>query len=213
MAFGNGHLARAVLRATQGDAQIVTTLHYDLAGNVAQVPPSLQALADRLRDDLLAKFAACFIPSWIVQPIEVFDEKDPVNPLALRDSASAGAALAGTRLAPPSGEVIPIQMCCMATLRTQHIGRSFRGRMFTPPLWSDAQIDGGVATGAQFANFQALVDAIPLQPDLVTGTIQGTANLCIYSRTRRALNAANYAEHVTSITLANTVRWLRSRAV
>lgn len=211
MGFENGHIARVVLRAELGSNSIVSVLHYDLEANLVEALPSLQALANRIRDAVIPAWRACIIPDWLVQPVEVIDERDPLHPDANRTSVTAGTPQAGTRLAPPAGEVVPIQMCGMATLRTGRIGRSFRGRMFLPPVWSDNSIDGGVLAGAQFVNYQGLVASIPLQPDLVTGAGAGTANLCVYSRTRRALNHDPYAQHVTAITLDNTVRWLRSR--
>lgn len=210
MGFQSGHLARVVLRATNGGNQIVNTLHYDLAGKGLSPGPGLQALANRFRDDVMTPWKACITPDWTIQPVEVIDEKDPLNPLDVRDQAVAGTAGPGTRLAPPSSEVIPIQLCAMATVHTAHIGRSFRGRIFLPPLWSDAQIDAGVVAGAQLGNYNAFIAAIPIAPDLSTWT-DTTANLCVYSRTRRAANAGSYAEHATSITLDTTVRWLRSR--
>lgn len=211
MGFESGHIARVVLRATNGANEIVSTLHYDLTGNALDDAPSLQNLADRIRDALVPAWKACIIPSWTVQPVEVIDEKDPLHPDALRSAVASGTAAAGTRLAPPSGEVLPIEACGMLTLRTDHIGRSFRGRMFLPPVWSDASIDNGVLAGSQFTNYGAVRTAIPLAPDVVTGPSTATAHLCIYSRTRRARSASDYAAHVSSITLDNTVRWLRSR--
>jgi hypothetical protein len=162
---------------------------------------------------VMGPYGACITPDWTIQPVEVIDEKDPLHPNAVRDAAVAGNPTPGTRFAPPANEVVPIEMCGMATLRTAHIGRSFRGRLFMPPVWSDASIDNGVLAGSQLQHYQDLVAAIPLQPDIQLGQNPGGANLVVYSRTRRALNADPYAEHVTSITLANTVRWLRSRAL
>ena len=211
MGFENGHLARVVLKAELGSNSIVSVLHYDLVGTALEPTPTLQALANRIRDAVIPAWRACIIPDWLVQPVEVIDERDPLHPDANRTSVTAGTPQAGLRLTAPSAEVVPIQMCGMATLRTGRIGRSFRGRMFMPPLWSDNSMSDGVLSGAQFTNYQGLVASIPLEPDLVTGGGTGTANLCVYSRTRRALDHDPYAQHVTAITLDNTVRWLRSR--
>jgi hypothetical protein len=211
MGFENGSLARVVLRAELASNSITTVLHYDLQHALLEPAPSLQALADRIRDDVIPAWRACIIPDWTIQPVEVIDELDPLHPDANRTSVTSGSPQAGLRLAAPSAEIVPIEMCGMATLHTGRIGRSFRGRIFMPPLWSDNSMSDGVLSGAQFVNYQGLVASIPLEPDIVTGGGTGTANLCVYSRTRRALNHDPYAQHVTSISLANTVRWLRSR--
>ena len=136
------------------------------------------------------------------------DEFDPQNPTAPRSSWTSGSPTAGTRST--SGDLLPSFCCCVATLRTDHIGRRFRGRTFLGGSNSeDNQSNGdwGILTF-----FATMMDAIPVQPDIASGDSTSTANWCVYSRTQRAANLDPYASHVQSYQLRTQVHSLRSRA-
>ena len=217
MGFADGFLARVTLEAVHSATgnRIVNTLHYDDHDATLPWPEksgTMQTLADRLRDALMTPYRACFENTYVIQPIVVTDEKDPLNPDAPRDQVSSGTAAVGTLATVPNR--LPIQCCAVASLRTDHIGRSFRGRSFLPPGWSEGDQDNGVwATGSAYLiRAQAFLDAIPVEPDLVFGASDTVCHWTVYSRTRRARGLDPYATDVTSKSLETAVHWLRSRA-
>lgn len=152
-----------------------------------------------------------FENTWQIQPVVVTDEKDPLNPDNPRDQVSAGPGGAGTLATVPNR--MPIQCCAVASLLTNNIGRSFRGRCFLPPGWSEGDQDNGVwATGSAYLiRAQAFLDDVPRNPDLSPGLSDSDTNLIVYSRTRRARDLDSYDSHVTDVVLHPEVHWLRSR--
>lgn len=216
MGFSDGFLARvsfAAVNASTGNT-VVNTIHYDDHDATLPWPEksgTMQALADRLRDTVLTPYKAMFTNAWQIQPVVVTEEIDPLNPDAPRDQVSSGTAGVGTLATVP--QLLPIECCAVVQLRTANIGRSFRGRMFLPPGWSEGDQDNGVwAAGSLYLiRAQALVSAIPLAPDLVSGASSTSCHWTVYSRTRRARDLNPYANNVTSATLTPKVRFLRSR--
>lgn len=212
MGFENGKLVRVVLKA-QSDAgdTVVNTLHYDLIDSAipGNAPNDPQTLADVFRDDVIPEYAALFTNHWSALPVEVVQEIDPQNPHAPRSAWTAGIPVTGTRTI--SSDLLPVQMCQVATLRTDHIGRRFRGRMFIPGSYAEADQNAGVWNVFPQTLAQALLDAIPEQPDLATGTSASVAHWCVYSRTQRAQNLDPYASAIAGEVLRTQVHWLRSR--
>lgn len=211
--FADGKLVRVVMRAVEnasGDQQ-VNTFHYDLQdspipGNAANDP---QSLADFFRDNVMAPFKAMYISGWTIQPVIVAQEKDPLNPLVARSEWVSGSAGAGTRSA--QTDYLPRAACAVATLSTDHIGRRFRGRVFLGGSVSEADQTGGVWQSGITTLWNAYLAAIPLQPDIATGTSGSTATWGVYSRTQRAQSENPYISPVVSKTLRTQFRWLRSR--
>lgn len=211
MGFEDGHLVRVTLSAQKGDDVIVNTLHYDLHDSTVDDSPTLQGLADRLADDLLGPYADLFPSDWIVQPVLVMDEKDPLAPLAVRNGASAGSADAGDIPAIDADNKAPLEECVVAKLLTGHVGRRFRGRMFLPPIFEETATSNGLLGLGKASVYQTFLDAIPREPDLVTGVGDGSAHWCVYSRTNRAADVDPYASAITEVVLGTRLRWLRSR--
>lgn len=211
--FQNGQLVRVSLRAVHAASQVeqVNTLHYDLVNSAIPGEPSndAQSLADTFRDDVLPAWGATFTSAWGIQPVIVQDEKDPLNPTDPRSEWSAGTSFSGTKAAP--GDLLPKAACAVATLRTDHIGKRFRGRLFLGGQLGEADQDDGIFNSTQLAKWQAFLDAIPRQPDLATGASTSVANWVVYSRTQRAANLNPYASPVGVVTLHNRFHWLRSR--
>lgn len=212
MAFQNGHVLRVTLHAQHSSGvDEVNTFHYDLhdsstPGNAANSP---QSLADFFRDNVMGPFKALYNDEWTILPIVVVDEKDPLNPAALRSSWVSGVAGAGTRFA--SGDRMPKACCGVATLITTNIGRRARGRKFLGGhLVEGDQADGNWQT-TPLGLWQTFLNAVPHQPDIATGTSESTADWSVYSRTARAQDQDNYLFHVQSTLLRSKVHWLRSR--
>lgn len=208
--FENGKLVRVVLRAVHSslDTQ-VNTLHYDLIDSPLGVDNDPQTLADVFRDNVIVHFKALYDSGWTIQPVEVVMEKDPQNPNAARDAWQSGTPQTGTKVI--SVDQLPRAMCQVAQLRTDLVGRRHRGRMFIGGTYSEADQAGGnwqsLATG--LAN--NLLNAIPREPDLATGTSDAVAHWVVYSRTQRAQNQDPYAARITSTPVLTICRWLRRR--
>lgn len=211
MGFEDGHIARCALVAVTGGNEVVNTLHYDLHDSTVDDSPTLQGLADRLADDLLDLYAAFFPSSWTILPVTVMDEIDPQNPTAVRDGAVSGDPQVGSLGSISTDDVAPIEECVVATLRTSHIGRRFRGRMFLPPIFNETGTSGGILASGKASTYQTFLNAIPREPDLVTGAGDGNAIWSVYSRTQRAANLDPYATRIDTVQLQTRLRWLRSR--
>lgn len=217
MAFDDGALLRAALTASYpatGTLE-VNTLHYnlDFGGSPFEgdIHDPMQSLADTLRDDVRPHFAALYDSGWSIGPVVVYQERDPLHPAAARAEVQSGAAIAGTHAGLAGGTTLPPAMCAVATLKTSHIGRRNTGRMFLGGTLGEDQQDGGTWGATQLGLWQALLDSIPHQPDVIEGPGPESCNWCVYSRTSRGQSVTPYADSITSTILRTRVHWLRSR--
>jgi hypothetical protein len=212
MGFENGKLVRVVLKASNAAGNTeVNTLHYDLQdssipGESANDP---QALADRFRDDVIPHFAGLFKSDWTIAPVEVQEERDPQAPYAPRAAWSSGTPVAGSKSV--FSDLLPSAVTMVATLLTANVGRRFRGRMFIPGSWAEAEQDAGQFNSTAFVSADSYLNAIPLAPDIQSGISSSSAHWCVYSRTQRAANLDPYANAVVSFNRRSKVHWLRSR--
>lgn len=213
MGFEDGKLLRVAVKVQRNADLIynVNTFHYDLKDPLGATANDPQALADAFRDAVLPKYVLAYDNTWTVLPVEVTQEKDPQNPDAARSAWTSGTPAAGTRTG--ATDRLPTAAVGVATLRTNHIGRRHRGRVFLGGTLMEIDQVAGVWQSTLLAIWQALLDAIPHQPDLATGPSTATADWCVYSRTNRAADVDPYASHITSPLLRAPVRWLRSRQV
>lgn len=213
MGFENGKLLRCVLKVQRNSdlIQNVNTLHYDLQDSLLNADNDPQSLADALRDAVMPKLVLCYDNTWTVLPVEVTQEIDPLDVNAARQSWTSGSPTAGTRAG--ATDRLPTAAVGVATLRTEHVGRRHRGRIFLGGTLTELDQNAGVWQSSILAIWQQVLDAIPHQPDLATGTSDAVANWVVYSRTQRAANLNPYASKITSPVLRSPVRWLRSRQV
>lgn len=211
MGFENGKLLRVSMQAVHANGQQhVNTMHYDcvdgIAGNAANDP---QSLADFFRDNVVGPFKAMYTNGWTIKPVVVVQEKDPQNPTAARSEWTSGADVAGTRTS--SGDDVAFAICAVAGLRTAHIGRRFRGRLFLGGSVQEGDINGELFNGSINGLRDAFVAAIPRQPDIASGVSTSVCNWVVYSRTQRAQDVDPYANAIVSVTNDRHVHWLRSR--
>lgn len=211
MGFENGKLVRVSLRATRGTQQQVNTFHYDLKDFLANPANDPQSLADLFRDNVRPQWQAAYKSDWVIQPVEVVEEKDPLNPTAPRSAWSSGAPINGNRDA-FANDVTPSFQCAVVKLTTDHIGRRYTGRLFLGGSFLESDSDGDSWNASELTRLEARIAAIPLQPDISTGVSDSTANWCVYSRTSRAQNIDPYAAHITGHNIRTLVHSLRSRA-
>jgi len=208
--FENGKLVRVSLaaQAASGNTE-VNTFHYDLQDGPLGDDNDPQSLADAFRDDVRSHFAALFDSGWTIQPVNVIQEIDPLNPTGPRSQWTAGDGTPGTKTT-ASSPLAPAHVA-VATLHTGYAGKRHRGRVFLGGNFGEADLDFRTWQAGQLALWQALLDAIPRQPDLAPPGSQAVAHWCVYSRTQRAQSLDPYAPAVTSVTLHNALHWLRSR--
>lgn len=210
MGFENGKLVRVVLRADAGSDSQVNVLHYDLDDGLDTNDP--QNLADTFRDVVIPLWKTLYSSAWTIQPVVVTEEKDPLDPTAARAQWTSGTAIAGTKTV--SGDLLPPQCQVLVKLVTDRIGRRNTGRIWLGGSVAESDQANGIWTAGYLAGIATIMNAIPKQPDLVTGPSIGThANWCIYSRTARAANQTPYASHVQSYSVRSLVHSLRTRAL
>jgi hypothetical protein len=209
--FENGHLLRVVLQAQVGADSQVMVLHYDLQNATAGNDNDPQQLADDFRDDVVPAFAALYNSAWTIPPVLIEDEKDPLNPTDPRSSWSSGTTGAGTKTGTAT-EQLPRACCAVATLKTDNIGRRHTGRIFLGGTTLEGDQNAGNWTGSGIVSlWDALLAAIPREPDIAAGVSDATAKWCVYSRTQRAANLDPYASAINAVVRRGPVHWLRSR--
>lgn len=211
MGFENGHLLRGTIVARNaGGDQLVNTFHYDLIDAPATPANDPQTLADLFRDNVIPQWKANISAAWTLDPVLFVDEFDPQNPTAPRGSWTSGTPQAGTKTV--GTDALPQFCTALVTLRTSHIGRRFRGRMFLFGTFLEGEQAAGAWGSTFLTGLQTMVNAVPKQPDLATGPSDSVANWCVYSRTQRAADLDPYASAITSATVRSLVHSLRSRA-
>lgn len=211
MGFENGKLLRVAVTAlhvSDGDRQ-VNTFHYDLKDDTLQPPNEPQTLADLFRDNVIPTYRAIYDNSWTIQPVVITEEIDPQNPTAARAQWTSGSELAGTHTV--GGDALPRAMCGVVTLRTGSVGKRYRGRLFLGGSLGESDQSAGTWLTSINTLWNALVTAIPRQPDLATGVSTSTANWCVYSRRQRQENQDPYASAIESTFLRSQPHWLRTR--
>lgn len=211
MGFENGRLVRVVLRAQSVNQEQVTTFHYDLQDGQDQSSNDPQSLADAFRDDVVPLVKTFFSSAWTFDPVIVEDEIDPLSPNDARSQWQSGGGEVGTQGG--VGGLLPPGTCPIGSLRTEHIGRRFRGRTFMMGTFDEGAQDDGLWGSNVVERLQAILDAIPKTPDLAPPLANAVAHWCVYSRTQRAADLDPYASAVTSAILRPECHFLRSRAI
>lgn len=209
--FIDGRVLRVVLRAVDSDQrEYVNVLHYDLHDESGQPDNDPQALADRFRDDVIGPYRGLFRTDVSVDPVSIVEERDPLNPFAPRSSWTSGTSTAGTRS--PTYDLLPRQVCAVATLKTARIGRRYRGRLFLPGQFDENDQTNGSFNAFATVRLGVFLAAIPRQPDIATGPSSSSAVWSVFSRTQRGQNLNPYLSPVTDAVLRLPLHWLRSRA-
>lgn len=211
MGFENGKVCVVRIRITAGDQEHVNTYHYDLDDTLGPDDNDPQSLADTFRDDVVPHYKPLYDASWTIQPVVVYQEKDPQNPTAPRSEWISGTTQAGTGTG--TGDFLPQGVCTVVKLTTDHIGRRFRGRTFIGGNPHEGVQTNGTWTAEWLEAVDILMDAIPRQPDISPPGSDSTARWSVYSRTQRAADLDPYLSRVTAAVIGNRVRWLRSRQV
>jgi hypothetical protein len=144
-------------------------------------------------------------------PVTVVEEFDPQNVHAPRGSWTSGSAIPGTKSI-IAADLHPSFTCMVVTLRSDHIGRRFTGRLFLGGDWMETDINGNTWNATPLTAATTWLATIPHAPDLVTGASASHAAWCVYSRTQRTESLDPYASAIQSATPRTLVHSLRSRA-
>jgi len=216
MGFENGRVLRVNLRATRSPSmEQVNTFHYDIHDSDLTLKCDPQKLADAFRDDVRPAFAALYSAAWQIEPVVIVEERDPQDPNAPRSEWVSGSAGVGGRAL--ATESLPHAMCGVATLKTQHIGRRFTGRLFL----GGELVEGDQSTGQWLPAITGLwttyLNAVPKSPDITDAVEVDRCLWSVYSRTQRTPDAAHpagedpYLSKIVSMPIRPNVHWLRSR--
>lgn len=221
VAFGDGDVFEVRLRTTSASQEFVNVIHYDWSagGGVGDSLDDVgQALADAVRDAVSTTYRALWNNGHVIDPVTVTQAKDPVNPDRTRSTWSAAfSTSSGTKTI--TGDNAPTALARVYSLRTPHIGRSFRGRMFVSGYINEADIGASINiwNAASAGNHAYLADAfvlsIPREPDVVFGPSTDSCRWVVYSRTRRAAELDDYTNPVTATLARAPIFWLRSRQI
>src|SRR6476469_3411151 len=210
MGFENGKLVRVTLRASDGVHEQVNTFHYDLDDGDLTVPNDPQSLADRFRDDVRPQIATLLRSNWTMDPVQVVEEKDPLNPLRPRGSWNSGAPIVGTGTG--VADLLPSFISPVVALKSEHIGRRFNGRLWLMCAADEGWQNAGAWSTSIMTALNTICNAIPKQPDIAPSAGDATAKWCVYSRTQRAANLDPYASAITATLVRPVLHSLRRRA-
>lgn len=211
MSFTDGKLVRVSLVATKSGRSQVNTFHYSLSdGFLGDPDNSPQALADWFRDHVRGDFAGAFPSAWQIQPVNIIEEKDPLNPTAPRSEWTSGGTIAGT--GDSSVDLLPSGCCTVVKLTSEHVGKRHTGRCFIGGVRTESNQANGIWSSAVITAVTAYMNHVPKQPDIADGISLAEANWVVYSRTARAANQTPYVSRITGFTVRPEVHYLRSRA-
>lgn len=215
-------LYRVNFISSKGTLSAVNTMHVITSNTAWASPfdsgnPTPQALADEINTQLNTVYRAMMGVNWNLERITAVTVPDPNDPTQVPSAGEHAVGVAGSRSV--ADDELPSQACGLLSLRTAFAGRSFRGRMFLPPIESsnaltDKFINSGHAYTVAVNAFKTKLD------DHFTGG--GTwsslwlatweARIVVYSPTRHKRGDEPFFAPVTTTRYDRSVHWLRSRA-
>jgi hypothetical protein len=154
--------------------------------------------------------------SWTFDRIAVTTVTQPGNPGQVPRAAEKAIGVAGAR--PGSNTDLPDPMCGLLSIKTGLAGRSFRGRMFLPPIEVSGEVIGDLLSSA--GNYSTAVAAFQTK---LTNSFGGGSTFStlwqdtwhmrigIYSPTRHRQGFNPWFSNATSTRYDRSVHWLRSR--
>lgn len=179
--------------------------------------PGPQDVFDEIDTHLTTKFRAMLAVVDGNPELKVEDAWDPLNPDSPREMYGAIINSPGTRTV--TNQDVPTPEAAIVALRTDKIGRSFRGRFWAPPVYDESQITAKtwLTTGSYYLAVKAFADE--LGKSFGGGSSWSTlwqdtwhAKVVVYSRIRRARDLSPFVEPVTSASVRSEPHWLRRRA-
>lgn len=201
------------------NTKCLSTLHYQTDVAIAGSEPSPQTVLDQLDQHYsstgtnLSKWLSVAHNNTKLVRTSVYEE------LAASDTSPPSGAERVVTLSGTMGAIAidsaPVPVCAYISLRTDKLGRSYRGGVHMPPLGIVGSLDsaGYLQTDAAaylaYTAFAAVIeDALE---DVFGGAGTGDLNPVIYSRTRRNRGLSPYTTKIKSTRVNRDLRWLRRR--
>lgn len=166
--------------------------------------------------ELVTPFRAMLRTNWTLDGIDVQTVPDPNQPDQVPSASSLAVGLAGTRTTTDAH--LPPRIGGMIKWRTSLVGRSFRGRMFCPPLEDTGSIvadlisSGSLYSIAMTAFANRVLDGNRIGPGADYGGVWDSEplNWGVYSPTRHKLNLLSFTI-INGFTVDNKLAYLSSR--
>jgi len=210
-------LFRVAIKSTGPIDQVVNTFY--LRGDNPTSPDVFSHtpsdVADQVDTKLTGPYRGILASNYTLDSYTVSTVENPNDENAIGEQAQKFKGLAGSRT--PADFELPAPVCGMIKLGSSNPGRSYRGRMFLPPLESRADIASNVivTSGTYGTNVTAFIAALDDFLSSNGGVTYESGvkrlRLVIYSRTRHARAASPYWVYCNSISFSSVVRFLRSR--
>lgn len=213
---------KASLIAVKSTKTCVCTLHLrtadtDWADLIDTSNPSPLDVANELDGQLRTLWLNLLHTSWTFDRIAVTTVGNPNNPSQVPSAAEKAIGVAGAR--PGSNTDLPDQMCGLLSIKTGLAGRSFRGRIFLPPIEVSGEVVADTLTTG--GNYSTAVAA--LQTKLLDSFGGGSTwstlwrdtwhmKVGVYSPTRHRQGFTPFFTNATATRYDRSIHWLRSRA-
>lgn len=200
-----------------GAVEIVNTLHGVTGADVSWETPDLDEpknVADAVNSALQATYRGMLGENAMLDRITAASVVDPAIPGDISVIGSHELGVAGARTV--SDDDLPASICGRITWRTPLSGKSFRGRMFCPPVevdssFTDDLLSAGGAYALALAAFaQEVVDSNDGTGLDVAGG-GGNLEFVVYSPTRRAALHNPFITVINGFTVQRDVSLLKSR--
>lgn len=204
----------ALISSITQPADVVSTLHLRVEESAPFASVSHADLLDAVVDGLVPEYRAMLHSSASLDEIRISVEPDPSDPGDVPVGESRAVGLAGTRAL--TGNIGPVELCGCVALKTQLLGRSFRGHVYGTPIMATGQIAAEELLsmtsgyGLALSNFADAIESGIEGGDFWTG-IPFEIAFVVYSRTRRARGQSPWMSDITAAIPRNAVYYLRSR--
>lgn len=198
---------------------VVNTLHVN-----ASVKPFYQLVADptpkEVADEIYTQLGvlwrACLATTYNFDRVSVSTVVDPNDPEQVPETGEHTVSLAGTR--PVADSDLPPTVCGLISLRTGKAGRSFRGRMFMPPIENKSALQNNLINATDAYDDNLEVFRGKLDDALGGGSTWSTLwmstwsmKVVVYSPTRHGRALTPFYSDVKATKYDRSVHWLRSR--
>lgn len=207
-------LVRVQFKGHLVDNQVaVNTFYITKVGHGVPSLADLTALSTDLATYFTTTYKALYRTDGMFDTVTCYQVSDPSLPVPVLE-VQATVNAAGTRSTAGTGG--PDQLCAVLSLKTQLVGRRYRGHQFLPPSTIQADVTGAGFTVAGAYWVAVLAYAAKLQTGCLptptwTGSTLSSWTLCVFSTMAAKTLTPPYASGVFSVVATNRSHWLRSR--
>lgn len=149
-----GDVYRLSVVGTALDQTIVNTFHFLQTASLPSGQTTPTEILFRWQggpgNTPMTRYGQIMPALWTARELNVINVSNPL------DNGSAQVALVGSR---GSTEILPPQCCALLSLRTQGLGRSYRGRTYLGPVLENDQVNGTI-TASYSTAIELFVNAV-----------------------------------------------------